>query len=55
MNPIITESKHIRPINYNDGMNTLSVYTYLVNPVYQVQAHFYLERKQAGIQARTKL
>ena len=40
MNPIITESKHIRPINYNDGMNTLSVYTYLVNPVYQVQAHF---------------
>lgn len=40
MKPILTESKHIRPINYNSPGNTLSVYTYLREPVYQVQAHF---------------
>lgn len=40
INPIMTESKHIRPINYDDGKNTLSIYTYLSEPVYQIQAHF---------------
>ena len=39
-NPIITESKHIRPINYTDSGNTLSIYSYLSEPAYQVQAHF---------------
>ena len=40
MNPICTESKSIRPISYDKQENTLSVYTYLVNPVYLVRAHF---------------
>ena len=33
------QSQGIRPINYNGG-NTLSIYTYLVDVEYQVQAHF---------------
>ena len=40
MNPIVTESKHIRPINFTDSGNTLSVYNYLKSPRYQVEAHF---------------
>ena len=40
MNPIETESKGIRPIRYNNGTNDLSIYTYLVNVSYQIQAHF---------------
>lgn len=40
LNPICTENKNIRPISYNTSGNTLSVYTYLVNPVYEVRAHF---------------
>lgn len=40
MRPIRTEAKHIRPINYSSPGNTLSVYTYLAEPAYQVQAHF---------------
>lgn len=39
MNPIQTESKGIRPIEYGGG-NTLAYYTYLKNPKYQVRAHF---------------
>lgn len=39
MNPIQTESKGIRPIEYSGG-NTLAYYTYLKNPRYQVRAHF---------------
>lgn len=40
MHPIVTESKHIRPINYNTPGNTLSIYNYLKAPCYQVEAHF---------------
>lgn len=39
MNPIQTESKGIRPIEYSGG-NTLSYYTYLKDVRYQVRAHF---------------
>lgn len=39
MNPIQTESKGIRPIEYNGG-NTLAYYTYLKDVKYQVRAHF---------------
>lgn len=39
MNPIQTESKGIRPIEYSGG-NTLAYYTYLANVRYQVKAHF---------------
>lgn len=42
MNPIRCESKGIRPIAYGKGdtKNTLSIYTYLSQPHYQVRAHF---------------
>lgn len=40
MNPIITETKGIRPIKYYDGGNDLSYYTYLKDVKYQVRAHF---------------
>ncbi|MGN7456663.1 type I-C CRISPR-associated protein Cas5c [Paenibacillus pasadenensis] len=39
MNPIQTESKGIKPIEYSGG-NTLAYYTYLRNVRYQVRAHF---------------
>lgn len=39
MNPIQTESKGIRPIEYKGG-NTLAYYTYLKDVRYQVKAHF---------------
>ncbi|CUX17756.1 type I-C CRISPR-associated protein Cas5c [Clostridium sp. C105KSO13] len=39
MNPIQTETKGIRPINYNGG-NDLAYYTYLKDVSYQVRAHF---------------
>jgi CRISPR-associated protein Cas5d len=39
MNPIRTESKGIRPIDYNGG-NSLALYTYLKDAAYQVRAHF---------------
>ena len=34
MNPIRMEAKNIRPISYEHAKNTLSIYTYLVDPVY---------------------
>ena len=40
MNAIATESKNIRPINYQTSGNTLSIYTYLSDVSYQVRAHF---------------
>ena len=40
MKPIETESKGIRPINYNNGGNDLSIYMYLTDVEYQVKAHF---------------
>lgn len=39
MKPIQTESKGIRPMEYNGG-NTLAFYTYLKDVLYQVRAHF---------------
>lgn len=40
LNRIETQSKGIRPINYNDGKNDLAIYTYLSDVAYQVRAHF---------------
>lgn len=40
LHPIRTEKKSIRPISYDGQANTLSIYTYLVEPVYEVRAHF---------------
>lgn len=39
INPIRTQAQGIRPIVYS-GTNTLSYYTYLVDPEYEVKAHF---------------
>jgi CRISPR-associated protein Cas5d len=39
INAIRTQSQGIRPIEYGGG-NTLSIYTYLTEVEYQVQAHF---------------
>ena len=39
LKPITTRSEGIRPIGYTGG-NTLSIYTYLTDVAYQVQAHF---------------
>ncbi|MBR0577134.1 type I-C CRISPR-associated protein Cas5 [Proteiniclasticum sp. BAD-10] len=39
INPIRLQSQGIRPIGYNGG-NSLSYYTYLVEPKYEVRAHF---------------
>lgn len=40
MNPIRTQTRSAKPIDYNGGSNSLSIYTYLVNVEYQIQAHF---------------
>ena len=39
MKPIRSESQAVRPIDYGGG-NTLSIYTYLADVEYRVQAHF---------------
>lgn len=40
MNPIRTQTRSAKPIDYNGGTNSLSIYTYLVDVEYQVEAHF---------------
>lgn len=39
MKPIQTQTKGVRPLKYGGG-NSLSIYTYLYDVAYQVQAHF---------------
>lgn len=39
MKPIRTQSKSVKPLSYGGG-NELSIYTYLLDVEYQVQAHF---------------
>ena len=48
LSAIRTENKSIRPISYNGKSNTLSIYTYLVDPVYEVRAHFVPKSAQNG-------
>lgn len=40
MKQIQTQSRGIRPIHYTDQKNDLSIYTYLMDVEYQVEAHF---------------
>lgn len=40
MKPIRTQSHGVKPVDYTSGGNTLSIYTYLADVEYQVQAHF---------------
>lgn len=35
-----TQSKGVKPLNFAEGGNTLSIYTYLKDVAYQVEAHF---------------
>lgn len=39
MNPIRTQSKSVKPLNWNGG-NTLAIYTFLQDVEYQVETHF---------------
>ena len=48
LNPIRTESKGIRPINYSGG-NDLSYYTYLTDVSYNVTAHFEFNRNRLDL------
>lgn len=49
INPIRTEAKGIRPINYGDG-NDLAYYTYLTNVKYLVTAHFEFNTNRMDLQ-----
>ncbi len=40
LNPIRTQSKGVKPLSYDAGGNTLSIYAYLHNVAYQVEASF---------------
>lgn len=40
MKPIRTQPRGAKPIKYQSGRNDLSIYTYLADVEYQVQAHF---------------
>lgn len=40
MKPIRTKTRSAKPIKYGGGGNDLSIYTYLADVEYQVQAHF---------------
>lgn len=40
INRIRTQTKGIKPLKYAEGGNDLSIYTYLADVEYQVQAHF---------------
>lgn len=50
MNPIKTQSKGIRPINYGGG-NTLACYSYLIDVHYQVKAHFIFNPYRSDLKA----
>lgn len=40
MKPIRTQTRSAKPISYGEGKHELSIYTYLADVEYQVQAHF---------------
>jgi CRISPR-associated protein Cas5d len=40
MKPIKTQTRSAKPVKYNSSGNDLSIYTYLADVEYQVQAHF---------------
>lgn len=50
MNPIQTETKAIRPLNY-DGGNDLAYYTYLKDVCYQVRGHFEWNENRPELEA----
>lgn len=50
MKPIRTQTKSAKPIKYGGG-NDLSIYTYLSDVVYQVQAHFIWNQNRPDLEA----
>lgn len=40
MRPIRTQTKGVKPLNYSSGGNRLTIYTFLADVEYRVQAHF---------------
>lgn len=40
LRPFRTQTKGVKPLKYVEGGNDLSIYTYLADVAYQVQAHF---------------
>ena len=40
MQPVRSQSKGVKPLNFGSGGNSLSIYTYLKSVAYQVEAHF---------------
>ena len=40
MRPIRTQTRGAKPVKYSEGGSDLSIYTYLADVAYQVQAHF---------------
>lgn len=49
MKCIQTQTKGIKPRNYSKGGNTLSIYTFLSDVEYQVQAHFIWNQHQVDM------
>lgn len=49
MKPIQTQSKAVRPLVYHSDKNDLSIYTYLENVEYQVEAHFEWNERRADL------
>lgn len=48
-NVIDMESKNIKTLQYNSGKNDLSIYSYLVNPSYVVEAHLEWNRNREDL------
>jgi CRISPR-associated protein Cas5d len=49
MNRIKTQTKGMKPLKFSEGGNDLSIYTFLSNVEYQVQAHFEWNTSQLGL------
>ena len=51
INPIMMESKGIRPMKYNDSSaSDLAYYTYLKKPIYEVKVHFEFNKQRPDLQ-----
>jgi CRISPR-associated protein Cas5d len=50
MKPIKTQTRSAKPISYGEGKHELSIYTYLADVEYQVQAHFEWNRNRPDME-----
>lgn len=51
MQPIRTQTKGIKPLKYHEAGNDLSIYTYLADVEYRVEAHFEWNRNRPELRA----